>query len=186
MLCDLCHKNDAYIYIEKSFSDGKKRICLCITCASSHGIVASKVSCSEQSVESVFNDFIEKNEEYNPLSKKLCPGCGRSLFDIKKYWKTGCPECYCVFANEIKEEMAKKSIKVQWKGSFPKRLKGFRSNITDRNDIQMKMNEAVAMENYEKAAVYRDFLRALERGAVFDGNYEDETEIKENNNKKDN
>ena len=41
--------------------------------------------------------------------------------------------------------------------------------LADRADLQAKLDEAVKNENYEKAAVYRDFLKALERGSVSDG-----------------
>ena len=52
---------------------------------------------------------------------------------------------------------------------MPKRLASFRNSLTDRADLQAKLDEAVKNENYEKAAVYRDFLKALERGSVSDG-----------------
>ena len=32
--------------------------------------------------------------------------------------------------------------------------------------LQDKLNDAVAKEDYEKAAMYRDYLRALEKNAV--------------------
>lgn len=167
MLCDLCNKNDACIFIEQSYNGGKRKINLCAPCAAARGVMAG--SGGKMNVDSIFTEFIEKCEEKNPESKRLCPVCGRSLFDIKKFMKAGCPECYSVFDEEIKSFLKGKGIDVSWQGSLPKRLRGFRSSITDRNDLQSKLEQAVAEENYEKAAVYRDFLRALEKGCVTDG-----------------
>ena len=100
--------------------------------------------------------------------KKLCPVCGSNLAFIKKAGVAGCPECYEVFKDEIKTSMREHGITVTYTGSFPKRLSGFRNALTDRNDLQAKLDEAVREENYEKAAVYRDYLRALEKGSVAD------------------
>ena len=52
---------------------------------------------------------------------------------------------------------------------MPLRVKEFRHALTDRADLQAKLDEAVRTENYEKAAVYRDYLRALEKSSVADG-----------------
>ena len=38
--------------------------------------------------------------------------------------------------------------------------------LTDRIMLQNKLNAAVEDENYEKAAMYRDYLKALEKKAV--------------------
>ena len=49
---------------------------------------------------------------------------------------------------------------------MPQRLSTFRSVLTDRIMLQNKLNAAVEDENYEKAAMYRDYLKALEKKAV--------------------
>ena len=52
---------------------------------------------------------------------------------------------------------------------MPSRLRSFRSRLTDRMDLQAKLEDSIKSENYEKAAMYRDFLRALEKQSVADG-----------------
>ena len=49
---------------------------------------------------------------------------------------------------------------------MPKRLDTFRSVLTDRIALQGKLEESLKNEDYEKAAVYRDYLRALEKSPV--------------------
>ena len=49
---------------------------------------------------------------------------------------------------------------------MPKKLAYFRSLLTDRMAIQTKLKASVANEEYEKAAMYRDFLKTLESPAV--------------------
>ena len=52
----------------------------------------------------------------------------------------------------------------QYKGSLPKHIKGYRSNLVDRMTMQIKLEEAINAEEYEKAALYRDYLRVLNQG----------------------
>ncbi|MBP5283792.1 MAG: UvrB/UvrC motif-containing protein, partial [Treponema sp.] len=46
------------------------------------------------------------------------------------------------------------------------RIRGFRSTLTDRTLIQGKLQESIKNEEYEKAAFYRDYLRAMEKTPV--------------------
>ena len=56
---------------------------------------------------------------------------------------------------------------------MPKRIASFRSLLTDRIDLEAKLEQSVKDEDYEKAAIYRDYLRALERKSVADGSGEE-------------
>ena len=85
---------------------------------------------------------------------------------IKSSKKAGCPECYSIFKNEIRELLGKEGIKGSYSGRMPKRLATFRSVLTDRIALQGKLEESLKNEDYEKAAVYRDYLRALEKSPV--------------------
>ena len=52
---------------------------------------------------------------------------------------------------------------------MPKRIANFRSPLTDRIEVQKKLEQAIENEDYEKAAFYRDYLHAIENKAVSDG-----------------
>jgi len=56
-------------------------------------------------------------------------------------------------------------IETEYKGSLPKRIKGYRSTLVDRMTMQIKLEEALAAEEYEKAALYRDYLKVLNHDA---------------------
>lgn len=169
MLCDLCKKNPASLFLEAVGKEGKKKINLCLQCAAARGIAAPVSSPDAKNLASIFTELEERENKSDEDSLRLCPVCGRSLRDIKKNGTTGCPECYEIFKTEIIDEMKKHDITGRYTGTMPKRLSGFRNALTDRADLQAKLDEAVRNENYEKAAVYRDFLRALERGSVASG-----------------
>ncbi|MBQ5538341.1 MAG: UvrB/UvrC motif-containing protein [Treponema sp.] len=169
MLCDLCKKGNAVIFLERKGPDGLQKICLCDECARERGITANQVATDQKNVAFVFKELMDKLSGTGPDFERLCPGCGKSLGDIKRFGVAGCPECYTVFTEEIRAALESHKFVVNYTGSLPKRLKDFRNALTDRADLQAKLEKAVSEENYEKAAVYRDFLRALEKSAVSDG-----------------
>lgn len=169
MICDLCKKNEAVIFLESIGKNGKRKINLCPECAISRGIQAPVSAQNAQNLAAVFKEIEEKEEALDVNSKRLCPVCGKSLFAVLKTGMAGCPECYEVFKQDITASLKEHGITGPYSGSMPSRLSGFRNSLTDRADLQAKLEEAVRSENYEKAAVYRDFLKALEKGSVSDG-----------------
>lgn len=169
MLCDLCSEKEAVIFLEQKNPSGIRKINLCQECAAERGIQTPQVVSSQQNVAAVFEEVFRKNEKTRAEFSRLCPGCGKSLGEIKSSGFAGCPECYSVFAEDLKNAFFAHGITGVYSGSLPKRVKDFRNALTDRADLQAKLEEAVKEENYEKAAVYRDFLRALEKTSVADG-----------------
>lgn len=177
MVCDLCRKNEAQIFLEAVGNNGKRKVNLCLQCAAARGLHAPVASAPDaRNLESIFAELDKRELAQNPENSKLCPVCGRSLALIRKTGNTGCPECYEIFKAEIIKEMTDHGIYGKYTGSMPLRLVSFRNALTDRADLQAKLDEAVRNENYEKAAVYRDFLKALERGAVSDGTLSDNSD----------
>lgn len=93
---------------------------------------------------------------------KICSVCGSSFKDIVKNQLIGCPECYYVFQEEIRNNYKSFGIEQSYKGSLPKNVKGFDSALVARVEVQLKLDEAIQKEEYEKAAFYRDYLRVID------------------------
>ena len=95
--------------------------------------------------------------------KRSCKVCGRSLDDIKRYRAVGCPACYSNFSQEIKEIFAGNGELKTYCGTFPKHVSDGRSSLQDRAILQEKLAESVAREDFEKAAIYRDKIKELDK-----------------------
>jgi protein-arginine kinase activator protein McsA len=54
-------------------------------------------------------------------------------------------------------------------GRFPERLVSYKRLLIDRSDLQRRLDEAVAQEDYESAAVIRDRILALDAEEGSDG-----------------
>ena len=113
---------------------------------------------------------------------KVCSVCGNSFNQITKEKLFGCPECFYTFEDEIKEIFKSYKITHIYSGSLPKRLKGYKSNLVSRVDTQLKLQEAIKNEEYEKAALYRDYLNVLNSQKIESG--EDDLTEKSNESKK--
>lgn len=168
MLCDFCHKNEANIFLEQVGKNSKTKICLCTACADARGIDPSMSPENNKNIVALFEEFYAKKQASDPENKILCSVCGRSLAIIRKTGIAGCPECYSTFSQEIHEMLRNFGVQQNYTGMLPRRLASFRNTLTDRMDIQLKLEESVRNEDYEKAAVYRDFLHALEKSSVSD------------------
>lgn len=99
------------------------------------------------------------------MAEKVCRVCGMTYEEISKTQKIGCAECYYTFKEEFQKTLKKYGITGLYQGSFPKKLKGYRSTLTSRVEMQFKLEAALEAEEYEKAAFYRDYLKVLNKEA---------------------
>mgnify|MGYP002626737059 CR=1 FL=1 len=169
MECDFCHQREAVVYFEQLSGNGQKRkICMCVECAAERGISQDPRSI-ESSIGAIFRELTEVARRVRIDNSRLCPVCGTSLGEIRKTSRVSCPECYAIFKADIKKILENRGVKGSYTGSMPQRLSTVHSVLSDRIALQNKLDAAVATEDYEKAAMYRDYLRALENTAVSDG-----------------
>ena len=167
MLCDFCHSKEASITVEQVDATGThKKLNICLDCALKHGIRPDAKNMAS-SLFSLFKSFAKEKEM---VDNQCCPVCGQSLKSIKKSLAVGCPECYEIFKSSITSLMTENKIKGPYTGSLPRRFASYRSILNDRTDLQNKLKESLEKEDYEKAALYRDYLKALEKSPVNNGN----------------
>lgn len=177
MLCDFCHENEAAIYLEQVSSDGQKRkVNLCMECAMKRGISNDPRSI-ESSIGNLFKELAIISKRIQADNSRVCPVCGMAVMDFKKSGRVGCPECYAIFKGDIKKHLERRGISGNYTGSMPERLSTVNSVLNDRTVLQDKLDRAVACEDYEKAAMYRDYLKALEKSTVASS---DENSLEEN------
>lgn len=100
---------------------------------------------------------------------KICSICGSSYSQIVERQMAGCPECYYTFEEEFREFFEAKEMPGTYSGSLPKNLKGYKSKLAGRVETQLKLEEAIKNEEYEKAALYRDYLKVLNNPKIMSG-----------------
>jgi protein arginine kinase activator len=76
--------------------------------------------------------------------------------------KTGCPECYTTFGEELGATIRSIHGNVKHAGRAPARLRKDREKQDRLAALRKQMQEAITSENFEQAAKLRDEIRALE------------------------
>ncbi len=165
MVCDFCQENEAIIFLEQYSQGERRKLNICLECAMARGIEPDSKNI-ESHVKDLFTELTERVKKTLSENNKACPVCATRLGEIKNNQIVGCPECYEIFKDSIRNQLNKNGIKIRYSGEMPSRLSSVHSVLTDRIALQNKMNEAIEKEEYEKAAMYRDYLKALEKKAV--------------------
>ncbi len=162
MKCDVCHEKDAVIFVRQVTNSSTKELYLCADCAEKKGITENSSNANFTLGGLLGNLLGNQKSEKN----KVCPTCGRKFLHIQKEKTVGCPECYTVFKDELREILKGMGVTKSYSGSLPNRLENFKSSLTDRVMLQEKLQCAIQEENYEKAAIYRDKLKMLENSSI--------------------
>lgn len=161
MICDICGVRDAMMVVQQVSTSGQKEVHLCLQCAAQRGLTTSNGKI-EMSLAGLFDSIVKlrKNQQ------RQCPVCGTNEGDVEKTQRLGCPECYNIFAPKLKSILEKQGMTGHYTGSLPERLASFKSILVDRMQLKDKLEKAVAQEEYERAALYRDRLKALDKCAA--------------------
>jgi protein arginine kinase activator len=86
-----------------------------------------------------------------------CGACGFTGEDLRKTGRLGCPECYGVFADILAEVIND----CQKGGAHLGKIPASMVNV-HRKRLEEKLNEAIAAERFEDAAVLRDQIKAMD------------------------
>lgn len=78
-----------------------------------------------------------------------CPVCGFNVEDYRRTGHLGCPDCYTVFARELNPDAGLEDEPAD------------EPPAVTRARLQKEMQQAIAHEDYERAAVLRDRINTL-------------------------
>jgi protein arginine kinase activator len=81
----------------------------------------------------------------------------------------GCAECYRAFRARIIPLIRPATGRVQHIGRFPERLEAFKRLFVDREHYRQELDEAVELEDYERAALLRDKINEISGSHGEDG-----------------
>ena len=137
-------------------------LALCETCARAKGLFdPQSLTFAEKFFPEEFKKRVDKlvreltGNEAAPLPAapmgmlSKCPVCGFSIEDYRRTGHLGCPDCYTVFARELDPT------------AEPEETEAEESNAIKRARLQKELQQAVAREDYERAAALRDKINAL-------------------------
>lgn len=163
MICNKCNKNEATFFLEQNINGNITKIALCPECAQEYNDKNFKAYSTFNLLGGLFQPAAFTKLRNDEIKK--CTLCASTFADISKSGKVGCAECYKVFRDELTPTVKRLHGNVKHVGRNPggcrKAETNSNSKTDDITDLKNQLNEAIAREDYERAAILRDKIRGL-------------------------
>ena len=167
MICEECGRNEAIVHIVQIGPGGKSEKNICMSCAARYG--ASILRAQQENVSAddflkgLFGSNQEENAEEEDAPRITCPNCGMHFDDRSKTGQIGCSVCYETFHHELAPLLRRIHGASIHRGKIPRRSGSGIMLRREAEQLRTRLKEAVAHEEYEKAAELRDRIRSLEQ-----------------------
>lgn len=101
-----------------------------------------------------------------PKESKKCPVCSSTWEDFNKTGKFGCGECYKVFEGGAERVLRQIHSSSQHAGKIPSKSGAEVKAKRRLENLKKELKEAVANEDYERAAKLHNQIKELEAGGI--------------------
>ncbi|MBE5813774.1 MAG: hypothetical protein E7320_01025 [Clostridiales bacterium] len=183
MICDECGKNPAVFSVTITSGGETSNRHLCNECMKKmeSGFTQGNIPSFLSSILGMLGAAHKQEEQ------TVCSHCGLSYSEFERTGRLGCAMCYQDFQKELKPMLQRIHGSSQHVGRFPtgytpaseesipagmdaapaepKEPTALELRQKQIEELRQKMDEAVAVENFEAAAHYRDEIRALSEEA---------------------
>ncbi|HOC55769.1 MAG TPA: UvrB/UvrC motif-containing protein [Verrucomicrobiota bacterium] len=157
MLCSICQEREATVHLTNITGDKVQKVDLCEECAKSKGMNdPAGFSFADELLGLGASQEIEQAGGEKGLQ---CPVCGFAQSDFKKAGRLGCAECYQTFAEPMKGLLKTMHKRARHVGKVPESLRQSCDLSVELKQLQQKLAKAIALENFEEAAVLRDEIK---------------------------
>lgn len=160
-LCERCKRAQATFHILQFDPGGEKsERHLCERCSIEEGHVQVQKAVPPAEL---LEQFIAQKTAASSLGSLVCEECGLSYLEFRNQGPLGCPNDYDAFREGLAPliERAHDGA-THHVGKSPRSTGTQRTTEQEINRLRRQLDEAVAGEDYERAASIRDRLRKLE------------------------
>ena len=167
MLCSVCKTKQATVHLTQIVNDQVQKVDMCEACYSKKGLDdPSNYMMADQAL-----GLVEKAVEALPSPTEVgpaCPQCGFTQADFKKTGRFGCANCYRVFSEGLEELLKSMHKGIRHTGKVPGTVRPSASLESEDllKQTQKRMEQAIAQEDYEQAALLRDEIKSLKAKAA--------------------
>lgn len=159
MLCESCKKNNATFHYTKIVNGKIKELHLCEQCAMDNQDFDLDNPFSFHKLFTGFIDMQEPRKEKN--ESIICHKCGLTYDKFKATGKFGCAVCYETFSDKLESLIRGIHGHNSHKGKIPKRSNERILLKRREESLKSELEDAVKLEEYERAAFLRDELKNL-------------------------
>lgn len=157
MLCDSCGKNEAYIHYTKIINGKLHEGHICEECAVENYDLEDNFTMSK-----LFTGLIDGFKDNKDDSKEIkCNHCGLTYSRFKREGKFGCSECYATFNDKLNPLIKGLHGYDIHRGKIPANSSSRIYLKREEDNLELELEKAVKMEEFERAAQIRDELKKL-------------------------
>ena len=153
MICSECGKNEATVHSVVYKNGIKIEKHLCAECAA-HEMNIMDMFSPKEFFKGLFDFGLAAPDT-------VCGNCGTTLRSFRSTGKLGCSECYNAFKNEIIPVLTSCHGNSTHKGDVPIEAGEASQKRKRIDELKECIAKAVAEENYEEAAKFRDEIAKL-------------------------
>ena len=167
MKCEHCKQNQATCFYQINTNGTVRSYSLCADCAAKLQLegfdATSPFGTFETEVNNLFSGLFASPTKSTPKVDKSCPGCGARWRELATEGKVFCSQCYNTFREELEPTIRSLHGNTAHTGHAPLQTREMREKDARLAALKQEMSVAIAEENFEKAAILRDEIRALEK-----------------------
>ena len=165
MMCEECGVNPAVFHFVTIRNEEKTERNLCPACMAKYKQQLPGLDI--KNLAGILNNLLVgkksgEKEEIDPETATVtCEQCGMTYGEFRKCGMVGCAECYKAFREPMTALLQRVHGNTQHAGRVPG---GVHSGVSIRMNIdrlKQQLERAVANEEYEQAAKFRDAIRSL-------------------------
>jgi protein arginine kinase activator len=165
MLCDNCGSGEAEIHLTQIVNNEMRTLHLCQACAAQKGVEGTTVPPNFPLADLLS----QMGKEASPAPggsagpPAPCGFCGLSFKEFRDSGRLGCPNCWSAFEPQLRALLRRIHGSTQHVGKVylsPDPSISERAMRLER--LRRKLDRAVELEDFERAAELRDQIRALE------------------------
>ena len=169
MKCDFCDSK-ASVFLTQLVEGQMKKVCLCNACAKERGVTdPTGFSLADLLMGGPVGEgkaIAVGAPVPMPHGQGTCTACGFTLEDLRRVRRLGCSECYTTFRDELSPMIRGMHKGTSHHGKVPAGLMERQVLRQRLEELQAKLDKAVAAESYEEAAGIRDEIRQLNESLV--------------------
>ncbi|MEW6727459.1 MAG: UvrB/UvrC motif-containing protein [Bacillota bacterium] len=168
MLCEKCKQRPATFHYTEIVNNNKKEMHLCEVCAQEEQVGHIHFHFNPSlNLSSFLAGMIgpgpQSGNKVMPHEAR-CPRCGLTAGELGQTGLFGCSGCYREFEPQLGTLLRRVHGALRHTGKVPGRGQKKSRVLRDIEQLKAELQDAIAREEYEKAAVFRDRIRELEAG----------------------
>lgn len=163
MLCDICGKSEATVHLTEIVNDKITKLHLCENCAKEKGAQMEE----HFGLSDLLAGLSDLGAMVEPevVESIKCHKCGFTYQNFRKVGRLGCGECYEAFKKQLAPLLKRIHGSERHVGKVAMAAGKTMKDTKSLQELKMKMERAIAAEEFEEAARLRDKIRELEKGS---------------------